>query len=106
MDFVAYLLRVLVWATFLPWLLWVCWSILDRSFEWRYLASIVLPLSLWAAYRTIYKRVGAALTDEERLRRYQQSLDRGSRYIRAKSRNQWRDNRWKSIQPRETEDEQ
>ena len=93
--FVAYLMNVLAWATFLLWWLWVCWSILDRSFEWRYLAGVVLPLSLWAGYRTIYKRVEAALTDEERLRRHHQSRHRGSRYLRAKARNRWRDNRWK-----------
>ena len=93
--FVAYLMNVLAWATFLPWWLWVCWSILDRSFEWRYLAGVVLPLSLWAGYRTINKRVEAALTAEERLRRHHQNRDPGSRYIRAKSRNRWRDNRLK-----------
>ncbi|MDE2926852.1 MAG: hypothetical protein OXT71_10690 [Acidobacteriota bacterium] len=93
MAFVSYLLKALAWATFLPWWLWVCWSIIDRSFESRYLAGVVLPVFLWTVYRTINKRVEAALTDEERLRRYHQSLDRGSRYIRAKARNQRRDNR-------------
>lgn len=93
--FVAYLMNVLAWATFLPWWLWVCWSILDGSFEWRYLAGVVLPLSLWAGYGAINKRVEAALTAEKRLRRYHQNRDPGSRYTQAKARNQWRDNRWK-----------
>lgn len=95
MAFVTHLLNALAWATFLLWWLWVCWSILDRSFEWGYLAAGVLPLSLWAGSRALNKRVDAALTDAESLRRYHQSRDRGSRYIRAKARNQWRDNRWK-----------
>ena len=70
MAFVAYLLKALAWATFLPWWIWACWSILDRSFEWGYLAGVLLPLSLWAGHRTNYERVEAALTNEERLRRY------------------------------------
>ena len=51
----------------------------------RYLAGVVLPLSLWAGSRTIYERVEAALTNEERLRRHHQNRDRGIRSIRARN---------------------
>ena len=106
MAFVAYLLKALAWATVLLWWLWVCWSAIDRSFEWRYLAGVLLPLSLWVVCRTIFRRVEAALTDEERRRRHHQNLHRGSSYIRPKTRNQWRDTRWKSLYPRKTKNGQ
>ena len=95
MRWIELVLRLLVWIAFLPWWLYLCWSVMDRTFEWGDLAGIVPAIVFWAGYKAVRKYNQRHMSAEELVKRYRRERDRGRPLARARERNQWRENRWK-----------
>lgn len=95
MRLIESVLRLLVWIAFIPWWLYLCWSVMGRTFEWNDLAGVVPSIVFWAGYKAVHKYNERHMTVEGLRERYRRERDRGRPLARARERNQWRENRWK-----------
>lgn len=88
-------LRLLVWIAFIPWWLYLCWSVMGGTFERSDLAGMVPAIVFWAGYKAARKYNERHVSAEDLVERYRTERDRGRPLARARERNQWRENRWK-----------